>query len=78
MTNARCTTCPWTFDEAELTPDDMAFLGTGANGVWQAGEYHEYQHCEWVDGEPPQEHIVVIEPTGLPVEAFRNVLMGAN
>ena len=78
MTKARCTTCSWTFDETELTPEDVAFLGPGPSGVWQAGEYHEYEHCEWVGGVPPVEHIVVLEPTGLPVEMFVNILMGAN
>ena len=74
MTKARCTTCPWAFDEAELTPSAIEFLGAGPVGVWQAGEYHEYRHGEWVNGEPPELHTVILEPTGISVEAFRNML----
>ena len=74
MSKARCTTCGWTIEESDLTPADIEFLGPGALGVWQAGEYHEYEHCEWKNGEPPEEHAVVLEPTGLPVELFRQVL----
>lgn len=73
---ARCTTCDWTLDESELTPECIEHAGPGANGVWQFGEWHEYQHCEWIDGEPPELHSVIMEPSGMTVEAFRNMLTG--
>ena len=74
MTKAKCITCPWTFDESELTAEAIEALGEGGLGVWQAGEYHEYKHCEWVDGEPPELHTVILEPSGISVEAVRNIL----